>query len=501
MHGDDYISLKMSAKDKVFDAVNLFHELLNFLDGAIPLTLACISKTWNQMLYNYQFPNLLFNPNNINHVKLKPRKLLIMKKFPDEIYPYSVRKILCLSSSKILSSMNSLNSFCNILDLEVDIKCIKIMHQIKCFPVSLKRLTIFQDILDSISRIEFSGMKFENLKTLDITSFANLEYEPLILPPSLTALHGPRSWKTLPKPGYFPATIKHLSLNCNDNILPEHLPPNIECLEANFGVLKTIPFSLISLHIGEYCSAPILQGNERRLRTLVLGSTSVQHATSYNFHSITTLKINNKDKFNVYDLPPTLTTLEMNVSEFIPFDSADLPYSLLSLCLKVHNCYPRFFKLPPRLRSLELINDDGNTDLIPNDFPDSLTALRIYYRSMKISHQSLPENLRDLYISSHSLSIKPGSLPDSLRSLSIPWQNKPFARNILPTGLNFLEVGRFFPGLNSSWFPLNLEYICMKKKNIKAPRKTKVKVIITVKTEIVVTLKILFGSNESILIS
>jgi hypothetical protein len=448
----------MSAKDRVFNVLDLFYEILDFLPGAFPLTLKSVSKTWHQNAGKCRFHNFW--------VSIKPFRDIIANeiKWDMDQTNFSLHLIYRVRAASIsyddmVGLEKCLSKFSRLQELEIsdysDTFPIDYLRKIKKL-----RLNFYSDW--SRNKVHFDGSKLELMETLCIETIGKVYQDQVKLPPNLTELKVIGSMVFANGNEYFPITLTKLDIGSAIGALSINtLPKNLKWFKT-FSKVASIPSSVTDLYIG----GGIEGIKYEHLQSLELHDE--QSGEVFSFKRITTLGINNKYAFNVADLPSTLTELAMNVNDYAPLQTENLPYSLLLLCLRITTIkyQPKFFKLPPRIRRLkmEYFTRDGfhcDSLLSINDFPDSLTELNITCRNIRIYKGMMPQNLRSLFISASSLFMAPYSIPDSVTSLNIPHHNGTFERNVLPNGLTYLRVSSGYETWNAlkSYFPLALTHI------------------------------------------
>jgi hypothetical protein len=430
----------MIARNTVFSVVDLFHEILNFLPRASPVTLRSVSKEWYYRLKGYKLPNFdVYDEMWLKLGDFNPCSIIIeeIRQIPQNIIQTASKLYITSMQNNKGELTQLLPRFLNTRELILDIHDFYMAY---IFSLTLRKLTV-NCLREFNGSLAFDGSKFERLEYLDIRSINVLDCNKVKLPPNLITLYSARTTILPNNPEYFPATMREIRLrSAKGEALSKSLPRNIQYLECDN--LDSIPQGVKWLEV--YKSTPLVLDN-----LLSFVSHEITHYEHFNFKRITSLKINNKYKFNVIDLPPTLTDLQMNVSSYMPLETNHLPYSLLSLKLSIDQEYkPRFVKLPPRLRVLYLsykLHDRIN--LIPNDFPDSLTDLTIKCNYVTIRKGDLPPNLRRLrilfYTDAWNLQgdtmFEPHSIPQSVTSLDVPDYTRTFEHDVLPEGLTFLQ--------------------------------------------------------------
>jgi flagellar assembly factor FliW len=448
----------MSAKDRVFNVMDLFYDILDFLPGAFPLTLKSVSKTWRENAGKCRFHNFW--------VSIKPFRDIITNEdkwdidqtnFPLHLI-YRVRAA-SISYHDMTGLEKCLSKFSRLRELEIS-DCSETFPIAYLQNIKKLRLNFYSD--RSRNKVHFDGSELELMKTLCIDTLDKVYQDQVKLPPNLTDLKVMGTMVFANGNEYFPITLTKLDIGSAIGALSINtLPKNLKWFKT-FSKVASIPSSVTDLCIG----GSIEGIKYEHLHSLELHDE--QSCEVFSFKHITTLKIDNHYAFNVVDLPSTLTELEMNVNDYAPLQTENLPYSLLLLCLRITTVkyQPKFFKLPPRMRRLkmEYFTRDGfhgDSFLSVNDFPDSLTELNITCRNIRICEGMLPRNLRGLFISAASLFMAPYSIPDSVTSLNIPRHNGTFERNVLPNGLTYLRVSSGYETWNAlkSYFPLALTHI------------------------------------------
>jgi hypothetical protein len=453
----------MSTKDRVFDAVDLFYEILDFSRPNVPFALKSVSKIWHKNIAKYRF-NLWISVSLFDDPITDDNKWDINEtNIPQDLINGSRKvRINGFNYSDIIGLETILGGFSQLQELDID-------EYSPSFPLSclqsIKTLTIRLDYSSFGQKaMRFDGTKLELMETLNIHTSYQIYQDMVELPPNLTTLKVSGGDMILARDGkeYFPETLTRLDL-CGIIGAPSiyTLPENLRWFKTYSGVIS-IPPSVTSLHAG----GKIEGIKYENLHTLVLYDK--QDCTFFNFRHITTLKISNKYAFNTINLPSTLTELDMAVDSYRPLRTQNLPYSLLLLRLAIQDAeyQPRFSKLPPRLRvlNMEYSNKDiarsNDANLLIDDFPDSLTELNITCKDIKICQGMLPQNLRSLSIQA-DLFMSPHSIPDSVTSLTIPLYSEIFERNVLPNGLTYLQVNSMYETSNAlkSYFPPSLIYI------------------------------------------
>jgi hypothetical protein len=460
----------MNAKDKVLNAKDLFYEILDFLPGASPLILRSVSKTWCETAAKCRFSNLrvLIGIDYNTYTKEIDWIIVDEQKIPFHL----INNILAVN---INYSNDNIAKLGKILDRFSRIQEMDIYRYSTTFPInylhSIRRLTIRLTCVGFERGTEsayFDGNRLELLETLNIHVPITrcIHQNDLKLPPNLTSLKINGTIILTGEKGYFPETLTRLDLHIFEDLPANILPKNLKWFKSgSYKRISSIPPSVTSLHI----RGDIKNIKHDHLHELTLYGGMQEH-TMFNFKQITTLKVDNKYTFNVIDLPSTLTELDMNVSNYAPLHTEDLPYSLLLLCLRIKDAeyQSNFFKLPPNLRVLNMICErSSEVHLSVNDFPDSLTELYIICGNITLCRGMIPPNLRNLSITADKLYIFPYSISDSVTSLHIPGYTGVFERNVLPSNLTYLRVGAVYETNDAlkSYFPSTLFYIhCLERK-------------------------------------
>lgn len=260
-----------------------------------------------------------------------------------------------------------------------------------------------------------------------------------------------------------PQETTHLTLLGHRNILIGSLPPNLIFLETN--IVMEYPSSLTSLIISSRKSTAklsfedIIEEGYSFLERKMVNSLPI---------SLTYLKV--FDSINYYSIPPNLIELDAVIWEDKLDLPSTLKH--LSLHCSAYNCEPRI-NIPPQLLSLQIstskikfnLNDlpqsltflelsyESKIDFQALSLP-SLTHLSL--SSSKVDLYKLPKTLLSLILTDFN---KPVTiLPPSLTSLTF---NAPFNSLLtLPSSLQLLDLGNCFnhplPVLPSSLLTLCL---------------------------------------------
>lgn len=467
-------------KETVFSSRDLFHCIMDFLPDEEPISAMTVSKGWSCAGCKYKLPNLMFEPGHqyedfCDRTSLLPSYMKLYMNLSVK-NPHLIQKIK-FYNDRLNNNYNMLHIFPNLFELTIESDNLPI--ELSNFPVSLRTLKICEHN-SSERKFAFYGGDLENLHSLDLSELFCISSSS-VLPPNLEKLLMPRECTSFSLDSPFPNSLKTLIYYyVEGELLPNILPKGLRYLEI-FGKFRgntthelILPPNITYLDLGRDYMTPLNTINYQRIR----GRCIHKHMFVSQWHpSLTRVKIDNDPltEIRLDTMPPTLTDLEFNVSDYTPFISENLPYSVRSLTLHVADNYcPEFRKLPPCLRSLKLYMKDG-ASLLANDLPESITSLNLMnygsYR-LELKDNVLPPNLQYLALSAFIAPLKT-KLPASLTFLNASSYDDPFDKGILPNSLTTLELCEDYglDNLSKSWFPRSLDYINIGKIKFATPHR------------------------------
>jgi hypothetical protein len=343
--------------------------------------------------------------------------------------------------------------------------------------------------------------KFPNSLTSLSLSFWNKPLQKNLLPGSLTSLSLRRfDWRI--EPGVFPDSLCYLSLERFDHeLVPGVLPPNLTCLECKdfnrplkVGIL---PLTLQSLTLSAYTEPLPPEVLPPSLTYLCLHEFDADFAPSALPLSLTKLCLGPLFRSDLTYLPSLLQTLEFPQYGRFHQPNAIYPPSLTHLelpsqCmvfwfpanLKTLACGEQFYfkDLPGNLTDLHLL---GSRGLDPYDnAPSSLTRLQVdgflnvlkpYVNSIislqlvrfngVISRDLLPSGLQSLELDIFDSPLGEDAFPPCLTSLRMMQFNHELWTNVLPCGLRYLHLNLFDKGIRFGVLPDSIVSLSLRKKN------------------------------------
>lgn len=471
-------------KETVFSSRDLFHCIMDFLPDEEPISAMTVSKGWSCSGCKYKLPNLMFEPGHqyedfCDRTSLLPSYMKLYMNLSVK-NPHLIQKIKFIHD-RLNNNHNVLHIFPNLFELTIESDNLPL--ELSNFPVSLRTLKICEHNSGG-RKLAFYGGDLENLHSLDLSELFHISSSS-VLPPNLEKLLMPRKCTSFSLDSPFPGTLKTLIYHhVEGELLPNILPKGLKHLEifSKFGGNNTageliLPPDITYLDLGQGHMAPLNIASQKVNQSIRVRCIH-KHILVVQWHPfLTRVKIDNDSltEIRLDTMPPTLTDLEFNVSDYTPFISENLPYSVLSLTLHLaDNYHPEFRKLPPCLRSLKLYMKEG-ASLLANDLPESITSLNLIsygsYR-LELKDNVLPSNLQYLSLSAFITPLKT-KLPASLTFLDASSYDDPFDKGILPNSLTTLELCEDYglDNLSKSWFPRSLDYINIGKIKFATPHK------------------------------
>lgn len=458
----------MDAKNTIFESVDLFHSLMDFLPNGEPVNVMAVCKGWKTAMKNYKFPNYTLSLEDEDEYNLsinpdfRPCSIFLDRYSNlENIRVDFIRKIYCSYNLKL-----NLNLFVNLTELKLSID--SSILSAKFIPSTIQK---FQ-LIGYSNFTKFDGIGLTNLIKLNVYDTLLTD---LILPPNLKCLYMPSKWRKFPNPGYFPESLTELKFGYVEGpILAGALPPYLESLEIDSGFNSAIerdiiPSTISLLNLGSSFESA-LTIYTKYLRTFTQNNNNCLMWPP----SVTKMKLNSLLRTHP-KLPSTLTDLEFKVSHSFPLIPEFFSCNIIFLKICAINGYsPVFHKLPPCLKSLSLYMSRSSM-LRENDLPDSITYLKLegLEYCFNLKRNLLPSRLEALSLQCSSSSFEDVSLPGSLTLLDLAKYRFPFRRGVLPNSLKTLKLcsNYLLHDLCRSWFPDSLDYIDIGRYKLGIPRR------------------------------